>query len=163
MPRILLIDDHAAHRRGEFGRAPDPQQTLELLPGRKCHAALLDLNLPARGGLDLTRSLKNEQPDLAILVYSVHAENQFGRRAMRAAADGYLTADQRPELVGTALHTILGGSRYLSSDLAALMNSLQGTEQGRHHLLSLQVHRLLASGKSNADLVRYAMGNGLLN
>jgi len=163
MPRILLIDDHAALRRGEFGHAPDPQQALELLRGRKWNAALLDLNLSGRGGLDLIRSTKSEQLDLAVLVYSVHAENQFGRRAMRAGADGYLTRDQPPELLGTALRTILGGSRHLSSDLAALMNNLQGTEQGRHHLLSLQVHRLLASGKSNADLVRYAMGNGLLN
>lgn len=206
-PRILLIDDHAALRRGvqeiladgfpggEFGHAEDTSTALERLRNSHWDVAILDLNLPGRGGLDLIRGLKDEQPGLAVLVYSVHGEDQFGLRAIRAGADGYLTKDQPPEELKKAVATVLSGNRYVSGDLAAaLLSDVKGHGRPRHHLLSdreMQVLQMLTAGKSpsqigeelalssktistyrsrilqklelrtNADLVRYAIDQGI--
>jgi two-component system, NarL family, invasion response regulator UvrY len=167
-PRILVVDDHAAIRRGlqatladviqgaEFGEATDAQQALDQL--RKSHwdIAVLDLSLPGRGGLDLIRNLKDEQPSLRILVYSVHAEDQFGFRAIRAGADGYVTKDQPLEEISKAILTILKGERYVSGDLAQLlMAGVKGEHPDHQHFLSdreIQVLRMLAAGKSPSEI-----------
>ena len=207
--RILIIDDHVALRRGveailsdslpeaEFGHAENAAQGLEQIRNCRWDLALLDLNLPGRGGLDLIRSLRDEQPKMGVLIYSVYSEEQFGLRAIRAGADGYLTKDRSAEEIVEAVMTILKGGQYISSELAAtLVNNVKGDARDDHHLLSdreIQVLRMLASGKTpsaigqelalsgktistyrsrvldklklrtNADLVRYAIENGIID
>ncbi|HUA62994.1 MAG TPA: response regulator transcription factor [Verrucomicrobiae bacterium] len=206
-PRILLVDNHPALRRGvqeiladylpdaEFGQAGDAQQAVEQVRSQPWNLAILGLNLPGRGGIEAIRGLKEAQPGVAILVYSAHAEEHFGLRAVRAGADGYLTKDRPSEKLGEAVTVILNGGRYVSADLAsALMNNLKGSPQNRYQLLSdreIQVLRRLAAGRTpseigrelslsaktistyrarileklelrtNADLVRYAIENGV--
>jgi DNA-binding NarL/FixJ family response regulator len=140
----------------EFGDARDGQQALEQLRNSRWDLAVLDLNLPGRGGLDLIRSLKDQQSHLCILVYSVHSEEQFGFRAIRAGADGYLTKDRPLDEIPNAVLTILKGEPYISPELAAIL--MAGVREKPHEhdaLLSdreIQVLLLLASGKSPSEV-----------
>jgi two-component system, NarL family, invasion response regulator UvrY len=207
-PGILFVDDHVAIRRGleeiladalpnaGFGHATNSDEALKEIRKSRWHAAIVDLDLPGRGGLELIRNLKDEQPGLAILVYSVHSEQQFGLRAIRAGADGYLSKDQPPEQIVKAVLTILKGERFVSQELsAALLSSVQEAAGDSMGLLSdreIQVLRMIALGKNpseigaelalspktvstyrarvleklnprtNADLVRYAIENGMV-
>lgn len=208
-PRILFVDDHAAIRRGvqeivrdalpdaEFGDAGDALQALDQVGKSRWDVAVVDLNLPGRGGLDLIRGLKDQQPHLGVLVYSVHPEVQFGFRAIGAGADGYLEKDKPPEQIVKAVLTILKRERYVSPELAAtLVDSVKNKPHAHHTLLlsdrEIQVLAMLAKGKSpseigsqlalsaktvstyrarvleklnlrtNADLVRYAIENGIV-
>jgi len=168
-PSILVIDDHPAVRRGlleilssefqeaRFGDAGDGDQALEQLKNHRWDIAFLDLNLPGRRpGLGLIRDLKDLQPDVGILVFSVHSEEHFGVRAFLAGADGYLGKDQPPEEIARAVRRILDGGHYMSCTLtAAMMTGIKGEATGIQNLLSdreMQVLRMLAAGKSPSEI-----------
>lgn len=167
--RILLVDDHVAVQRGleqilsanlrgaEFGHAKTAQQALDQVQKERWNLAVVDLNLPGRGGMELIRTLKDEQPDLHVLVYCMYAEEQFGVRALRAGADGYLTKDSAAEEIPRAVRSILDGGRYIGPSLAAAMahNLVAGAEPS--DLLSdreYQVLQKLASGKTPTDIAQ---------
>jgi two-component system invasion response regulator UvrY len=167
-PRLLLIDDHVAVRRGlteilavsfpgaEFGHSADARQAATEVRAARWDLVILDLNLPGSGGTDLIRALKDEQPRLRILVYSMHPEEQFGVRALRAGADGYLAKDAPAEEIPKAVRTVLGGERYISARLAAILaQTVTGESRPSHHLLSDredQILRAIAAGKSAAEI-----------
>jgi DNA-binding NarL/FixJ family response regulator len=163
--RILLIDDHVAIREGlslmlsaafpgsVFGAAGDAAEALRLVGSQGWDLAILDLNLPGRGGLDLIRELKDAAPQMSILVYTVHPDEQFGVRALRAGADGYVTKDQPASSVIDAIRRIREGKRYIGPGLAeSLANYVSGSGRAvSPDLLSdreMQILRALASGQS---------------
>jgi DNA-binding NarL/FixJ family response regulator len=165
--RILLIDDHVAVQRGledilsvtfsgaEFGRAGNDQQALDLLRNRRWDVAVVDLSMPGRGGLELIRSLKEAQPNIRVLVYSMHAEEQFGLRALRAGADGYLTKDSPAEELNEAVRSVMETGRFISPALAAAMAlslSIGGTGLERLSDREYQVLQKMASGKTPTDI-----------
>jgi DNA-binding NarL/FixJ family response regulator len=169
--RILLIDDHVAIREGLslmlsaafpgslFGGAGDGPQALRQVAEQGWDVAILDLNLPGRGGLDLIRELKDAAPSMGVLVYTVHPEEQFGVRALRAGADGYVMKDQPAADVVEAIRRIRGGRRHIGPRLAeSLANYVSGS--GRDcspDLLSdreMQILRALASGQSPTSVAR---------
>lgn len=131
--RILLVDDHVAVQRGleeilssnlgptEFGHARSAPQALEELRKNRWDLAVVDLNLPGRGGIELIRSLKAEQPGLRILVYTMYSEEQFGIRAVEAGADGYLTKDSPADELPRAVKSILETGHHIGAGLAAAM------------------------------------------
>lgn len=163
--QILVIDDHVAIRRGVsemlessfpevvFGFAESEAEALQQMQSQNWDAAILDLNLKARGGLDLIRSLKDRQPQMRVLVYTMHPEEHFGLMALRAGADGYLTKDAEPEELIQATKRILSGSRYISPNLAEyLAQAVTRCETSQPQLLlsdrEYQVLQGLAAGKS---------------
>jgi two-component system, NarL family, invasion response regulator UvrY len=163
--QILIIDDHIAVRRGvaemletdfpgaKFGLAESEVEALQYARSGTWDVAILDLNLKARGGLDLIRELKDQQPQMRILIYTMHPEEHFGLIALRAGADGYLTKDSGPEELGRAVHRIVSGSRYISPALADLLaQAVTRRETTQPQLLlsdrEYQVLQGLASGKS---------------
>jgi DNA-binding NarL/FixJ family response regulator len=165
MMQILVIDDHVAIRRGVsemlessfpevvFGFAESEAEALQQMQSQNWDAAILDLNLKARGGLDLIRSLKDRQPQMRVLVYTMHPEEHFGLMALRAGADGYLTKDAEPEELIQATKRILSGSRYISPNLAEyLAQAVARCETSQPQLLlsdrEYQVLQGLAAGKS---------------
>jgi two-component system, NarL family, invasion response regulator UvrY len=167
--RVLVIDDHVAVRRGvvellegalgnaQFGQAESEAEALQHLNDKQWDAAILDLNLKARGGIDLIRSLKDSQPQIKVLVYTMHSEAHFGVMALRAGADGYLTKDSRPEELAQALKRILSGGRYVGAELAEhLANAVSGRETAQPELVlserEYQVLQGLASGKSLTEM-----------
>jgi two-component system, NarL family, invasion response regulator UvrY len=166
--RILIVDDHAAVGRGvkeiltlEFGLAKcEVVQTvpaaLEKLQREAWDAAIVDLNLPGRGGLEVVQAIKEINRKIRILVYTMHAEEELGVRALMAGADGYLTKDRAPEDLASAVRQILSGSRYISPGLAhELAERVLAGKQNAEDQLSNREHQILraiAIGKTPTEI-----------
>ncbi|RPJ81594.1 MAG: DNA-binding response regulator, partial [Acidobacteria bacterium] len=109
MIKILVADDHAVVREGlkriiaetadlvVAGEASNGQEVLEKVQNGHWDVVLLDISMPGRGGLDVLRQLKGEKPKLPVLVLSMHSEDQYAVRVLKAGAAGYLTKDSAPE------------------------------------------------------------------
>ena len=170
MIKVLVSDDHALLRAGVkeilthgfqdivFGEAADAEQVLASVHAQKWDLVILDLNMPGRGGVEVLRELKRLQPKLPVLVLSVHAEDQYGRRLLRAGASGYLNKEVVPEELIKAVRKVLDGGRYVSPALAErLAFDLSEKDAGRaaHETLSqreFEVLRLIASGKTVSEI-----------
>ena len=128
--RVLIADDHAIIRRGvkeiltdapdvtDVGEAGNPQEVLRLVRTSRWDAVVLDIGLPGRGGLDVLKDIKAEYPRLPVLILSMHPEEQYAVRALRAGASGYLTKESAPERLLEAVRRITSGGRYISPSLA---------------------------------------------
>jgi DNA-binding NarL/FixJ family response regulator len=169
MIRVLIVDDHAILRRGirallsdafakaEFGEASNADQALEQLGKKAWHVALIDITLPGKGGLDLLKEFKAARPTLPVLVLSVHSENQFAVRVLRAGAAGYMTKESAPEELVKAVHKILAGGRYVSATLAEKLASSvkQDLTRPPHETLSdreYEIMRRIGSGMTATEI-----------
>lgn len=166
--RILIADDHPIVRSGlrqlltqagvlEVGEAATPQEVLELSRARDWDAIILDLGLPGRGGLDVLQQLKQEYPKRPVLILSMHGEDQYAIRALRAGASGYLTKEAAADKLLEAVDKIVGGGRYISAAVAERLADLLtvGASQAPHEALSdreFQVMRLLGGGKTVSEI-----------
>jgi two-component system, NarL family, invasion response regulator UvrY len=162
--RALIIDDHAAVRRGlatiledEFGAveitfAGDSRSAVEQLQGGDFQVILCDINLPGRNGIDALKEIKAAQPKVPVLMMSMHPEEQFAVRALKAGASGYLTKNSEPEELVTAVKTLLNGRKYIGARLAEQLATsvMEPDAKMPHERLSdreYEVFCLLASGK----------------
>lgn len=169
MTRILLVDDHAVVRRGvrdilteslgkvSFGEAGKPSEAIDLLQGEDWDVVVLDISLPGRGGLDALRDIKRLKPQVPVLVLSMHAEDHYALRALRAGASGYVNKDSAAEELAGAVRKVLSGGTHVSVRLAeTLAKSLRSdTSRPAHERLSdreLEVLRGLAAGKTVKEL-----------
>ncbi|HEY3998245.1 MAG TPA: response regulator transcription factor [Candidatus Xenobia bacterium] len=169
MTRILVADDHAMVRRGlketleeelghvTFGEAQDSQQVLERLMQSNWDLLILDINMKGRSGLDLLGEVRQAWPQLPVLVLSMYPVAEFGVRAVRLGAAGYLNKQSAPEELTAAVRRVLSGGRFISADLGEhLAGALQGPEdQPLHTALSnreFQVLQLLAAGKNQREI-----------
>lgn len=163
--RILIADDHPIVRSGLkqilsdaadvglVGEAADPQQILDLVGSGDWDVLVLDIGLPRRGGLEILKDLRQERPKLPILILSMHAEDQYAVRAIRAGASGYLTKEAAPEKLLEAIRKVTSGGRYISPALAEQLAAALTIDAARplHASLSdreFQVMRLIGSGKT---------------
>jgi len=167
--KLLLVDDHAVVRAGirlilssafptaTFGEAGTANQALDLLNQQSWDLVITDITMPGRSGLDLLKTIKDARPRLPVLVLSVHAEDQFAIRVIKAGAAGYLNKDSAPaELVG-AVKKVLAGGKYVSSTLGeALATGLQTNTTGAQHTSlsdrEFEVFRHLAAGKTVKEI-----------
>jgi len=169
MIKILIADDHAIIRRGltqivggepdmcVVGEAENGQQTVEFIRAQHCDVVVLDINMPDRGGLDVLKEVKHQWPGLPVLVLSVHPEEQYGVRVLRAGAAGYLTKESAPEQLVLAIRKVYRGGKYVSESLAEkLVLELGGQgDQPLHAGLSdreYEVMRMIASGKTVSEI-----------
>src|ERR1700739_2940178 len=169
--RILIADDHAVFRRGlretlteafsrvTFGEAKTAQETLELARRQNWDVVILDISMPGKSGLDILDDLKRLRPGIPILLLTMHPEQQFARRALKAGAAGYLTKDSVTEELKEAVKKIVAGGRYVSVTLAEKLavDLRQGADLPAHELLSdreFQVLRMLASGKTVKEMAQ---------
>jgi len=167
--KILIADDHAIVRRGliqillegfpgaVFGEASDAQETLQRIREQKWSLLTLDIGLPGRSGIDLLGDIRAENSQIPILFLSVHPEDQYARRVLKAGAAGYLSKDTAPFELLNAARRILRGGRYVSPSLAEQLATDLATEgKGHsHHSLSdreLEVLRMMASGKTISQI-----------
>jgi len=163
--KILIGDDHAVFRRGlketlseafpkaVFGEARTAQETFELAQRQNWDVIILDISMPGRSGLDILEDLKRSRPRIPVLLLTMHPEQQFARRALKAGAAGYLTKDSVPDELKEAIKRIVAGGRYVSVTLAETLavDLRRGTDLPLHELLSdreFQVLRMIASGKT---------------
>jgi DNA-binding NarL/FixJ family response regulator len=171
MIRILIADDHPIVRQGlkqilteepdvvVVGEAQNSQELLELVRKQDWDIVILDITMPGRGGIDVLKELKHERPKLPVLMLSVHPEDQYAVRALKAHASGYMTKDSAPEELVKAIRKILRGGKYISSTLAEkLAFDLETeTEKPLHETLSDREHQVLlmiASGKTVSEIAK---------
>jgi len=169
MTKILIADDHPIVRRGlkqilteehdmaPVGEAHDSQEALELVRKESWDIVVLDITLPGRGGLDVLKEIKQERPKLPVLILSMHPEDQYGVRALKAGASGYMTKETAPDHLIAAIRKITSGGKYVSPVLAErLAIDLQrNTDSPVHEILSdreYQVMCMIASGKSVSQI-----------
>jgi two-component system invasion response regulator UvrY len=169
MIRILIADDHPLVRRGLkdtlvrdmagliCGEADDTQEVLVKVRGDKWDLVILDITMPGRSGLEILGELKRMQPKLPVLVLSMHPEDQYGKRVLRAGASGYMNKESAPEELLRAVHKVLSGGRYVSATLAEKLAAglNQGTACALHDALSdreFEVLRMIASGRTVSQI-----------
>jgi two-component system, NarL family, invasion response regulator UvrY len=167
MYKVLLVDDHAVVRRGmqqiiaeeaeqwTAGEAPNATEALQKLRADHWDAAVLDLTMPDKNGLDLLVEIKREFPGLPCLLLSMHPEDQFALRALKLGASGYLTKESAPQELLNALKKIVCGGRYISQTLAEKLAFPEESNRPQPELLSereYQVLKMLASGKTSTEI-----------
>jgi two-component system invasion response regulator UvrY len=171
MIQILIVDDHAILRRGlkeilerEFrdvsiGGAGTAEQALTQLDSEKWDLVILDITMPGRSGVDVLRHLKALRPKLPVLVLSMHPEDQYGKRVLKAGASGYMNKESAPEELIKAVRKLLSGGRYVSPTLAETLAVDLGRDDGTpaHERLSdreFEVLRKMASGKTVGQIAQ---------
>lgn len=168
MIKILIADDHAIVRQGlkqivaeesdmtVAGEAQTAQQALDLVRTSQWDVVVLDISMPGRSGLEVLKELLRERRQLPVLMLSMHPEEQFAVRALKAGAAGYLTKDSAPTELITAIRKVLQGGKYVSPALAErLAFALTAPEQPLHETLSnceYEVFRFLATGKTVSEI-----------
>ncbi len=151
----LILADH--FKRAVFGEARNAQEALGLVARQPWDVAVLDITLPGRGGLEVLKEVKRLRPRLPVLILSMHPEDQFAVRMLKAGASGYMTKESAgDELVG-AIQKVVSGGRYISPSLAERMASYldMDVHKAPHERLSdreFLVLRMIASGKTVSQI-----------
>ena len=169
MMRILIADDHAIVRQGlrqtvadqpdmiVAGEAQNAHETLKLVREQEWDVVVLDITMPGRSGLDLLIELKHERPNLPVLILSMHSEEQFAVRALKAHASGYITKQSAPKELIKAIRKVQRGGKYVSPSLAETLAFELGDDTGKiaHEKLSdreYQVLRMIATGRTPKEI-----------
>jgi DNA-binding NarL/FixJ family response regulator len=169
MTRILLADDHNIFRQGlkeivdnttdlfVVSEAATGEETLSLCTREAVDIVLLDLTLPDIHGLDVLKHLRQACPETSVIILSMHPESQYGLRALRAGASGYLSKDCEADTLIAAIRKVRSGRLYVSPALSEL---IAGGAFGRkgvtpQELLSdreFQILGMIAAGKRIKDI-----------
>jgi len=165
MIRVLIADDHSIVRDGlkrilgatadlqVTGEAASGDAALALVKANDYDVVMLDMSMPGVSGLDLIKRLKVEKPKLRILVLSMHGEQQYAARALKAGAAGYLNKDSASEQLLGVLRKIAGGGVHIGE--AAAAGLLQASGKPAHETLSdreFEVMRLLVEGLGPTEI-----------
>lgn len=166
---LLMVDDHAIVREG-LKRVLDPLannwviteastgfEALDCLKRQHFDLAIVDLSMPGMGGLELIRRIKADHPTVAVLVLSMHAEEQYALRAFKAGADGYVTKDSAAADLVNAVRKVASGGAFVTASLAErVVQQLNGVmEVPRHAELSdreLEVLQRIVAGERMTDI-----------
>ena len=164
MIKVIVVDDHPVVRRGlkqiiedepdmkVAGEAKNAGECFSLVQKTDCTLVVLDITLPDRNGFDVLKQLKYEHPNLPILILSVHPEDQYGLRFIKAGASGYLMKEGAPEELVKAIRKVTAGGKYISASLAEkLVSHLDASDKPPHENLSdreFQILCMIAQGKS---------------
>ena len=169
MINILVVDDHALIRKGlkmlleespDFqikGEASTGIQAVKMMREQHFDLVLLDMSLPDQHGMDVLKQLKSEQSDIKIIVLSMYPEEQYGLRALKAGASGYINKQSASEKLVGAIKQVTSGKKYISETLAEqLLSNLVGDSQDvPHQSLSnreFQTLCLMSSGNSLTEI-----------
>lgn len=169
MKKILIADDHAVVRQGlqqiikdsgdmvVVGEATTAVDVITKVRELQPDVLILDLTLPGKSGLDILHELKNEKINVGVLVLSMHGEELFAVRTLRAGAMGYLSKGTAPEEILDALRSIASGKPFISGKTAELLGRTVSRRHGKlpHELLSDREHEvflLLASGNTLTEI-----------
>ena len=127
MISILLVDDHAIFREGlkkiienstgmeVSGEADNGEEALQQINSQKFDLVILDISLPGQSGLEVLKDIKRDFLKLPVLILSMHSEEQYARRLLKAGASGYLKKDSAFDQLVNAIRTINSGKKYISS------------------------------------------------
>lgn len=169
MIRILIADDHAIVRKGlaqlirdefasaEIAEVGDAEELISKVSDKDWDIVVCDLSMPGRSGLDALRQIKQMYPSLPVLIMSMHDEDQYALRVLKAGASAYLGKDNIHEDIIKAIRTVLLGKKFITPSVAEkLAQALESdTNQLPHEKLSdreFDVFKLLAGGKAVSDI-----------
>jgi two-component system, NarL family, invasion response regulator UvrY len=169
MIRVLIADDHAVVRQGlkqiisttkdikVTAEAANGQEVLDRIWKENFDVIVLDIKMPGRDGVDVLKQIKTHKPKLPVLVFSMHPEEQYAVRVLKAGASGYLTKDADPEEMLKAIRVAAQGRKYVTPTLAEqLANGVSlDSDKPPHEALSdreYQVMRMIAGGKTVTEI-----------
>ena len=169
MIKVLIADDHAVVLEGlkqilsetpdiiVSAQATNGQEVLDKIRTNNVDVVVLDIAMPGRSGLDTLMHLKRERPSLPVLVLSVHPEDQYAVRVLKAGAYGYLTKDSAPDQLVAAIRKVVTGGKYVSPSLAEKLAFDLESDTGKplHETLSdreYEVLCMIALGKTVKEI-----------
>ena len=169
MIKILIADDHVLIREGlrkilkeapdmsVISEAQNAREVFERLKENSRDVVVLDISLPGKSGLEILKDLKQEKPDIPVLILSMHPEDRFAVRALKAGAAGYVTKESAAQDLIKAIRKVVQGRKYVSAALAEkLAFDLEAsTGKALHELLSdreYQVMCMIAAGKTVKEI-----------
>ena len=171
MIKLLIADDHPIVREGLkqvirnapdiiiSGEANDGIEAFSKIKKENYDVILLDISMPRKNGIEILNEIKKEKIISRILILSIHPEEQYAMRALKAGAYGYLTKDSVPNELISAIRKVSMGEKYISLSLTEkLVDNLRvGLDKTPHEALSnreYQVMLMLASGKSMQEIAK---------
>ena len=169
MIKILIADDHAIVREGlkqivaeesdmkVTGEAANASELFELLDKDSWEIVVLDINMPGKSGLEALKEMKTRNLKVPVLILSMFSEDQYGLRAIKAGAAGYLKKVSAPTELVSAIRKIVGGGKYISPTLAEkLADSVDvNNKKALHQNLSdreYQIMCFISLGKSAEEI-----------
>jgi two-component system, NarL family, invasion response regulator UvrY len=169
--KILIADDHAIVREGlkqivteekdilVAGEAENANRLMELLEKEKWNLVILDINMPGKSGLEALKDIKELYPHLPVLILSMFSEDQYGLRAIKAGASGYLKKVSAPTELVVAIRKIVSGGKYINSSLAEkLADKFGDTDKAPlHEKLSDREYQIMcniALGKTAEEIAQ---------
>ncbi len=167
--RVLIADDHVLIREGlkkilrtasdlkVTGEAQSGDEVLEHVNREPVDVVVLDISMPGKSGLEVLKDLKLQYPKIPVLILSMHPEDRFATRSLKAGAAGYLTKDCAAEELINAIRKVVGGRKYVSVSLSEKLAFQLETDIGKplHETLSnreYQVMCMIALGKSPKEI-----------
>ena len=171
MIRILIADDHPIIVKGvqqilddaftqvSTDVALNTQDVIKKIWENEYDLVLLDITMPGRDGLEALKQIRKDKPKIPVLVFSMHPEEQFAIRALRAGASGYLTKDSAPEELIVAIDNVLHGRKFISMSISERLIYELRADPGEplHASLSdreYEVMVLIASGKTVSEIAK---------
>jgi len=171
MIRILIADDHAIVREGlkqiladtkDMVVAGDAENGADAIKLARIQAdsdvLLLDISMPDKSGIEVLKQIRKESPKLAVLMLSMHREDQYAIRSLKAGAAGYLNKQSAPAELVDAIRQVAAGRKYISPALAQELANQVGDENREvppHEMLSDREYQtlvMIASGKTVSDI-----------
>jgi DNA-binding NarL/FixJ family response regulator len=167
--KVIIADDHAILRAGlkqvlaetnditVVGEAQNAAEAIKLGCQPNADVILLDITLPDRSGMDVLKYIKRENSHIAVLMLSMHKEDQYAVRALKAGAAGYLCKQSAASELVNAIYTVAKGRKYISAEVAEILaNQISmDSQQAPHELLSdreFQTLTMIASGLSVGEI-----------
>lgn len=169
MFRVLIADDHTVVRRGlkqillegfptaEVEEVSDAEELIKKIIQSDWELVISDLSMPGRSGLEAIQQIKQIRPQVPVLILSIHPEEQYAIRVLRAGASGYLSKDMAPDELVNAVQKVMLGKKYITDTIAEKLASVLDQDSSKlpHETLSdreFTVLKLLASGKSVSEI-----------
>jgi len=169
MLKILIADDHTVVRKGlrqilleeflsaEIEEAADAEELMKKVMKKEWDIVVSDISMPGRSGLEVLQQIKQHYPRLPVLILSIHPEDQYAVRVLKAGASGYLNKDSAPDELVKAVRQVLLGKKYITPSIAERLASLldQDPDKQPHDSLSdreFEVLKLLAAGSPVSEI-----------
>lgn len=167
--KVFLVDDHELVRTGirriledvrgikVVGEADSGEDAVKWCRTEQADIVLMDMNMPGIGGLEATKKILRFNPDMKVIVLTIHTENPFPTKVMQAGAAGYLTKGAGPDEMVNAIRMVQSGQRYLSPEIAQQMALSQFTPDSENPFKELserelQIMMMITKGEKVTDI-----------
>lgn len=169
MIKILIADDHTVVRKGlrqillegfpgaHIEEVGDAEDMIKKVINEEWDVVISDLSMPGRSGLEALQQIKHINARLPVLILSIHPEEQYALRVLKAGAAGYLSKDMAPDELVNAVQRVMLGKKYITASIAEKLAAVFDQDSGKspHEYLSdreFSVLKLLATGKSVSEI-----------